>query len=219
MPYCKSGIGKRLQGRAVRKSLNSEFTFMFDGSRTVSHSLSNSGNQSSNKWQLHRMTQVPSLFDVWMFLRAFSSLPLPKDKVMMSVSLPLVLASSLMVSPGSDPLPRMNIVGDRSSVSIYTSLSLTGGGYANDSPILSLIKNFMLNTTFSGLSALMIKHFFHSDKLFASPGNGIFWGSPSSTHFFHSFSLSANISSHNFKLGTTESNICTHFYCFSSNQL
>lgn len=118
IPYCNSGIGNLLHGLAVKNNLNSAFTFILAGSLIVSHSRSNSPNQSSNKWQLFSNTHVPSLLEEIIFLLAFSSLPLPRLSVMRVSSFPFVLANSLTVSPGSEPLPSMNMVGDLSSVSL-----------------------------------------------------------------------------------------------------
>jgi len=74
------------------------------------------------------MTQVPSLLLEMIFWRAFSSLPLPKLNSIISLSFPLVLARSLIVSPGSEPLPSMKTDGDLSSVSGYNSINFTGAG-------------------------------------------------------------------------------------------
>jgi len=96
-------------------------------------------------------------------LACLSSLALPKLNSIISLSFPLVLIRSLIVSPVSEPLPRMKTDGDLSSVSGYNSINLTGAGYAKLSPILSLIKNFILKTSFSGLNALIIRHLIHSE--------------------------------------------------------
>jgi len=59
-------------------------------------------------------------------LACLSSLALPKLNSIISLSFPLVLIRSLIVSPVSEPLPRMKTDGDHSSVSGYKSINYTG---------------------------------------------------------------------------------------------
>lgn len=150
-----------MHGIAVRNNLKSLLTFEL-GSRIFSVCTSRFGSQSSNKWQLQSMTQLPKAEPAEIACNAFSSEPLPSDTSRMVLSFSFsflssfskVRESSLMVSEGSAPLDSTKINGVRSSESAIVSSMSTGGGLANSSPIFQRTYDFIMNISFSGFTAL-----------------------------------------------------------------
>lgn len=67
-----------------------------------------------------------------------------------------------MESDGSAPFDSMNIIGDLSSESAIVTNRLTGGGFANCSPILTLTYFFIMNMIFSGFIAFTNNAFLNS---------------------------------------------------------
>lgn len=85
VPFCSICTGNRWQGMDVRNNLNSLLTLVF-WSLNLSQSASKLTSQSSNKWQLHKMTQLPSLAPRWIACTALSSDPLPRESSRMFFS-------------------------------------------------------------------------------------------------------------------------------------
>jgi len=171
IPDCRIGTGNALLVADVKKSLKSLLTLVL-GSLSLSHCKSNCGSHFSNKWQLHKMTQLPRAAPEVIAWTALSSAPDPKDisRIVLSRSVCVTLDISLIVSDGSAPLANMKIIGVLSSVSSITSDKTYGAGFAYSSPIFSLTYFFIINMIFSGLTHRMNNDFLNESKNSNTPG-------------------------------------------------
>lgn len=130
VPFCKIWTGNFLHGIEVRNNLKSLLTLVL-GSLSLSHCANNCTNQSSNKWQLHRITQFPSDAPRCIACTALSSDPDPKDNSLIYCDLSEeFLAMSFIESEGSAPFESIKIIGVLSSESSRIEFSLIGGGFA-----------------------------------------------------------------------------------------
>jgi hypothetical protein len=165
------GTGNVLQLAEVKNNLKSLLTLVL-GSFNRSLWINSCGSQLSNKWQLHRITQLPRAAPEVIACTALSSAPEPSDisLIVLSRSPWVTLDISFIVSDGSAPLARMKMIGVLSSVSSITSDRIYGVGFAYSSPIFSLTYFFIMNMTFSGLTQRMNRDFLNESKNSNTPG-------------------------------------------------